>query len=113
VQNKIYRPEVNNTMKFGLIIMAMAILLLNGCVTIGKPIPKQLAQDIKIGETTKTDIEKKLGVPDRLGLDSGQPTTTYLYYRVGFFIQPITTDLTIVFDEQGKVKSYVFNSNEN
>lgn len=93
-------------------ITGLFLLISAGCVTIGQPLPLNYAQTIVIGQTSQSEIEQVLGSPDRVGLDSGNQTMTYLYYRVGLFVQPTTTDLTIVFDKSGKVQSYVFNTNQ-
>ncbi|NTV51779.1 MAG: hypothetical protein HGA76_02015, partial [Candidatus Firestonebacteria bacterium] len=55
--------------------------------------------------------EKQLGQPYRTGLDSGDPTATYMYYRLGLFTDAVTKDLTIRFDGRGLVKSYTYNTN--
>ncbi len=82
-----------------------------GCATIGKNFPHDFASRIEIGKTTRMEIEKALGTPFRIGLDSGEPTATYLYYRLGLFINPTTKDLTITYSAEGIVKRCVFNSN--
>ncbi len=92
---------------FGIIASLVA-----GCVTLGRPIPAQVAPSIVIGQTTRAEIEAQLGPPYRVGLDSGNPSVTYLYYRIGLFIQPVTTDLTVVFNAEGKVQSYDYNTNQ-
>ena len=83
-----------------------------GCVTVGRPVPWEAASHIVIGQTTRADIEERLGPPYRTGLDSGLPSVTYLLYRLGLFSEPVTTDLTIVYTPDGHVKSYTFNSNQ-
>ncbi len=94
------------------ILMGMGASMLNGCVTLGHPIPAQVAPSIVIGQTTRAEIETQLGPPYRVGLDSGNPSVTYLYYRLGLFIHPVTTDLTIVFNAKGIVQSYDYNTNQ-
>lgn len=99
----------------GNILRLLAIIALGwlagGCATLGENFPDDVAASIVIGQTTRTDIEKKIGAPFRTGVDSGNPTATYLYYRLGLFVSPITKDLTVTYSPQGIVKAYVFNSN--
>ncbi len=82
-----------------------------GCATIGNNFPHDFTSRIEIGKTTRLEIEKALGSPFRTGLDSGDPTASYLYYRLGLFISPITKDLTVTYSSEGIVKRCVFNSN--
>lgn len=82
-----------------------------GCATIGNNFPHDFASGIEIDKTTRMEIEKTLGPPFRTGLDSGDSTATYLYYRLGLFINPTTKDLTITYSPKGLVKKYIFNSN--
>ncbi|MEW6515870.1 MAG: hypothetical protein AB1439_03045 [candidate division FCPU426 bacterium] len=94
------------------IAWVMLVSLLSGCVTIGRPVPWEAASQIVVGKTTRAEIEQRLGPPYRTGLDSGNPSVTYLHYRLGLFSQPITTDLTVVYMPDGLVKSYTFNTNQ-
>ncbi len=97
-----------------LILLWTALLifgLLTGCATIGGNFPHDYASKIVIGKTSRADVEKELGAPYRTGLDSGDPTSTYMYYRLGLFTNTITKDLTVRFNEKGIVKSYTYNAN--
>jgi len=93
--------------------LALGMMFLAGCVTVGNRFPGDAASKIAIGKTTRQDIENQLGAPFRTGLDSGDPTATYLYYKFGLFNRPITEDLTIRYGTDGRVKSYTYNSNQN
>lgn len=98
--------------RFTLIVGALlAAGALAGCATVGKNFPEDAAARIVLNQTTRAQIEKELGAPFRTGLDSGNPTVTYLYYRFGLFADPITKDLTITYTPQNTVKAYTFNSN--
>jgi outer membrane protein assembly factor BamE (lipoprotein component of BamABCDE complex) len=90
----------------------LAMVTLSGCVTLGHHFPREFASQIVIGKTSRQDIETRLGTPFRTGLDSGNPTATYVYYKIGLFSSPITEDMTVTFGPDGKVKSYSFNSNQ-
>lgn len=87
-------------------------LVLTGCVTVGNKFSGQFASQIKIGQTTRAEVEKELGSPFRTGLDSGNPTASYLYYRLSLFAHPITQDLTVTYSLDERVKAYSFNSND-
>ena len=70
------------------------------------------AREIRIGETTQSEIRSMFGEPWRTGLDDGQRTWTYGRYRYGLFSEPSTTDLVIRFDSGGVVVSYSFSTTE-
>jgi hypothetical protein len=91
--------------------LAVAVFLLGACATVGTDFPDQYASKIVIGKTTRADIEKHLGRPFRTGLDSGDPTASYVYYHLGLFSEPVTKDLTVRYSNGGVVKSYTFNAN--
>jgi hypothetical protein len=95
-----------------LLILGLSASVLAGCATIGRDFPDDFALKINLNQTTRADIEKTLGAPFRTGLDSGNPTSTYLYYRLGLFSQPVTKDLTITYTAQNTVKAYTFNAND-
>jgi hypothetical protein len=90
----------------------LLLSLAAGCVTVGRPVPWEVASQIVIGQTSRVEIENRLGPPYRTGLDSGKPSVTYMHYHLGLFSEPITTDLTIVYTPEGLVQSYTFNSNQ-
>jgi hypothetical protein len=94
---------------------AVAVIIffcLPACVTVGHIFPHDFASGIVIGKTTRAEVEIKLGEPFRTGLDSGNQTASYLHYHFGLFSKPVTSDLTIVYTADNKVKSYTFNSNQ-
>jgi outer membrane protein assembly factor BamE (lipoprotein component of BamABCDE complex) len=96
---------------FGLFLLLTGLLGLCACATVGNEFPSDYAAKLVVGKTTRADVEKQLGAPNRSGLDSGDPTATYMYYRLGLFVDTITKDLTIRFDGHGVVKSYTYNAN--
>jgi hypothetical protein len=95
-----------------LIFIGFLSIGVSGCVTVGKPFSSTVVSEIIIGETTRTIIEQSLGSPFRTGIDSGDPTATYMHYKFGLFGSPTTTDLTIVYTKAGIVKSYTYNTNQ-
>jgi len=80
-----------------------------GCASLGRDFSDQTAAKIVIGQTTRAQIEQQLGEPFRKGLDSGDPSVTYLYYQMGLFAAPRSKDLVITYDRNGVVKSYTYN----
>jgi hypothetical protein len=93
-----------------LFILASFCLGPTGCVTIGKPFPVSAVYMIKIGETTRDDVEHLFGPPWRKGIDSGEKTWTYAHYLYTVFGSPMTRDLIVRFDENGMVTTYSFSS---
>jgi len=85
---------------------------LSGCATLGRDFSGNFVQKIKIGETTRAQVEQNLGPPFRTGLDSGDATASYLFYHLGIFTNPVTKDLTLTYSPEGIVKAYTFNSND-
>jgi hypothetical protein len=96
--------------KFKCFCLAVLLMGLGACATVGNEFPSDYASTIVIGKTTRAQVEKQLGAPYRTGLDSGDPTASYQYYRLGLFVDTVTKDLTIRFDAQGTVKSYTYNA---
>jgi len=105
------RNKIMNKISTALCLTGL-VLSLAGCATVGRDFPEAFASKIVLNQMTRAEVEKQLGAPFRTGLDSGNPTATYLYYYVGLFIDPITKDLTVTYTPQGTVKAYTFNSNE-
>lgn len=93
------------------VIVGLAAVLAAGCATVGRDFPGDFAAGIELNRTTRAQVEQALGPPFRRGLDSGLPTATYLYYRVGLFGRPVTKDLTVTYAPDGTVTAYTFNSN--
>jgi len=88
-----------------------AALLLSGCFSIGRDFASAPAATwIKPGETTKAQIQAKLGDPFRVGMDAGDPTWSYGYYQYRLFGMSDNKDLVFRFDAAGKVKSYTLNT---
>ena len=71
-----------------------------------------IATDIKIGQTTQSEIGKMFGPPWRTGMDDGDRTWTYGHYRYSLFGSTKTEDLVIRFDADDVVSSYTFNTTD-
>jgi outer membrane protein assembly factor BamE (lipoprotein component of BamABCDE complex) len=97
--------------KLNFFLLAAALLGLGACATVGNEFPSDFASKLVVGKTTRAEVEKQLGQPYRTGLDSGDPTSSYMYYRLGLFVDTVTKDLTVRFDGHGLVKSYTYNAN--
>jgi hypothetical protein len=102
-------PKTLNGLTLGGWLLFLAAL--SGCATVGKNFTDDYAARLVIGKTTRTQVEGDLGKPFRTGLDSGNPSATYLYYKMGLFSSPVTKDLAITYAKDGTIKSYTFNSN--
>ncbi len=95
----------------GFMLVAVALLVLGGCATVGREFPVGPVSLIKIGETTRDEIRKMFGDPWRTGIEDGRKTWTYARYHYSAFGPAQTRDLVVRFDPQGKrVVSYSFNS---
>lgn len=87
-----------------------ATAAMSGCATVGHDFATQNVDQIRIGQTSRADIERMFGEPWRTGLKDGQRTWTYGKYRWSAFSDAQTTDLVVTFDKDGKVDSYVYNT---
>jgi hypothetical protein len=92
--------------------LALAAAPLASCFTVGREFPVEPVGEIRLGVTTRADVERTFGRPWRTGLEDGDPTWTYARYRYGLFGATRTTDLVIRFDERGRVVSYTFNTTD-
>ena len=93
----------------GMLLCAVAALAV-GCMTVGDDFAVGKVTSIEIGSTTKQDVRSMLGEPWRTGLEDGQPTWTYGYYKYNLLGASQTRDLVVRFDDKGVVRSYTFNS---
>jgi hypothetical protein len=82
------------------------------CATIGRPFPPEQVQQIRLGQTTKTQLLGYFGLPYRRGIEDGDSTWTYVHYKYRLFGEKLRTrDLYVRFDPEGRVRSYTYNSN--
>jgi hypothetical protein len=88
--------------------LALSTLIFAGCATIGYDFPTDPVSTIKIGTTIQADISRLFGDPWRTGIEDGDTSWTYGYYHYRVFSNPSTRDLKVIFDANGKVKSYSF-----
>ena len=99
----------NSTLLFTLAVLMMTMV---SCATVGKDFATDKVPMIKIGKTTKADINNLFGTPWRTGVEDGDKTWTYGYYRYKLFGGSETRDLIVRFDESGRVNSYSYNTSE-
>lgn len=91
-------------------ICAGSLFLCAGCATVGRDFPAQRVAEIKIGETTKSDLLAQYGRPYRRGVEDGDSTWTYVHYKLRLvFGKTATRDLYIRFDGN-RVRSYTYNA---
>lgn len=93
-----------------LLAIAITGAVLMGCATIGKDFDSTSLSWLKAGETAKKDVLEKLGDPFRVGMDSGDQTWTYGFYKYRVIGESATKDLVIRFSADQKVKSYTLNT---
>jgi hypothetical protein len=89
-----------------------AIFLFAGCATIGQQFPPEQVQNIRLGQTSKSELLGLFGLPYRRGVEDGDSTWTYVHYKVRVFGEHLRTrDLYLRFSPDGRVKSFSYNSN--
>jgi len=87
-------------------------LLLGACASVfstGRDFPSPARDTIRNGTTTRADLTRLFGEPTQVGIEDGDPTWTWLYFRKGDL--DLTKQLTVRFQPDGVVKSYSFSSN--
>ncbi|HJP19393.1 MAG TPA: outer membrane protein assembly factor BamE [Nitrospinota bacterium] len=86
------------------------ILFLVACGKTGKNFNEAYVKYIKNGETTKQEIVREIGEPNRKGTADGREWWIYEYntYKLG---KSLSKDLQVVFDDKGVVKASTFSSN--
>lgn len=96
------------------LIPLIAALVLGGtvgCFTMGRNFPgKDAINRIQIGKTTKLELMETFGSPYRTGVEDGDQTWTYAYWKVRL-VKVSTRDLYVKFDKNDVVKSYSYNTN--
>ena len=90
--------------------VALAVALPLSCATVGRNFDSTQLSWLKNGDTTKANVLDKLGQPFRVGIDEGEPSWTYGYYKYRLIGDTNTKDLVLRFDASGKLKSYTLNT---
>ncbi len=89
--------------------LAVCVLALSACLTVGREFPTEDIGKLQIGQTTRDEVHRMFGEPWRTGLEDGRRTWTYGHYRYKLIGTTETRDLVIRFDAKGLVVSYTFN----
>ncbi len=90
--------------------LVLATLLLSACATtVGAPFPADRLDEIRLGETERGQIREQLGPPWQVGIEDGQVTWSYVFYRRSLFATE-ARDLVLLFDDTGRVTSYRFHT---
>lgn len=103
---------MNTGKQFAGVLLAGMIVVAAGCASVGQEFPTHKVEEIKVGETTRSEIEAMFGDPWRTGLEDGKRTWTYARYRWSAFRDAETTDLVVRFRDDGTVDSYVYNTTQ-
>lgn len=93
-------------------VLGAVIAFTAGCATVGQDFASHNVDQIRVGETTRGDIQEMFGDPWRTGMENGKRTWSYGKYRWSAFSDAQTTDLVVRFNDDGTVASYVFNTTE-
>ncbi|HTA17125.1 MAG TPA: hypothetical protein VK786_05210 [bacterium] len=95
-----------------LLLASGLCVLTAACATIGTPFDFSGPGDIVAGKTSKSDLIAEFGQPDRVGYDNGAEKWAYAYYHYSVFGNPKVKDLDVVFDKNGLVASYTYESSD-
>ena len=95
----------------GLLGVGCLVVLLVGCVSIGREFPTPTPEMIKNKVTTQAEMLKLFGPPVQAGLEDGDLTWTWLHVRGGAAGETVSKQLHVKFYERGVVKSYSYSSN--
>ena len=87
-------------------LLVAATMMLAGCNTVGEPIQNEAVPRIQKGETTLEEVREIFGNPQRIGVEDGQLTWTYMHYSASIFGRFEGRDLVVKFDNQNRVSSY-------
>ena len=74
------------------LIIFFAIIV--SCATVGNDFPgRDRVKNIQQGKTTKLEILDMFGAPYRRGMENGDETWTYVYWKVNIFAGKYSKDL--------------------
>jgi hypothetical protein len=93
-------------------VAAAAMLGSAGCASIGFEFPAERVTEIRVGETTQTQVLAMFGDPWRIGVEDGQKKWTWGRYKFRMFGREDVKDLSVLFDERNVVSSYSYESTE-
>ncbi|OGW13715.1 MAG: hypothetical protein A3G93_10240 [Nitrospinae bacterium RIFCSPLOWO2_12_FULL_45_22] len=92
--------------------LIISFVIFVSCATVGKDFPgRDMVKNIQTGKTTKLEILDMFGAPYRRGIEDGDETWTYVYWKVNLIGSKYSKDLYIHFDKNSIVRSYSYNNN--
>ncbi len=92
------------------IAVVAAVLVVSGCLSVGRDFPAEPVSQIQLGVTSQGDLRRMFGSPFRIGVENGEATWTYGHYHYSLFGSTTTRDLVLRFDARGIVTSYSYNA---
>ena len=100
--------------KSGYLVLVVILVsgVLTACKSVGQPFPFEPIEKIVVGETTSTEISSEFGPPNRVGIENGNLTWSYVDYYVSLFGTARTRDLKIKFDKQMVVVAYDYSTSD-
>ena len=96
-----------------LLFLGLGLCVLTGaCATLGDPFTFSGPGSIVVGKTTKGALIAEFGQPDRVGYDNGDQKWAYAYYHYSLLGQSQVKNLDVVFNKDGVVSSYTYESSD-
>ena len=98
--------------KISAAVLMATTLTFAGCASVGQDFATHNVDQIRVNETTRSEVQALFGEPWRTGMKDGKRTWTYGTYRWSAFGDDKTEDLIITFDGNGVVQSYNYNATQ-
>ena len=95
--------------RMDLLLMCLVILTACAALTVGREFPAPAKDTIRNGVTTKAELVRLFGEPTQVGIDDGDTTWTWVYFKHGD--PQLTKQLQVRFTDRGVAKSYSYSSN--
>src|SRR3990170_112203 len=74
--------------------LIISFVIFVSCATVGKDFPgRDMVKNIQTGKTTKLEILDMFGAPYRRGIEDGDETWTYVYWKVNLIGSKYSKDL--------------------
>lgn len=88
-------------------IVCASMLILSSCLTLGTDFSTDMDW-IEINKTTQSQLSMRLGVPEEVGVSSGEKMWTYYYIQHFPFVKTQRKELRIYWNANLTVKAYNF-----
>jgi hypothetical protein len=95
-----------------LAIVSCLSMILASCATVGRSFTFSGPSEIVAGKTSKGDLVSSFGLPFRVGFDNGNEKWAYGWYHYSIFGSSSTKNLDVIFDKNGLVSSYSYESSD-